>query len=964
MIQYHEMQEDGVYHVDLDISKERWISILADPKILGNAMDTLLKFYRSAEHKSTCIGLAGENSPQSHNAILMNFGKRVANMLQIEVINISGKPSYWSIPMKEGRTLPDGHFEWTLRDELVEAIKEYLIAELIKRYKIEFLEVPLDGDNADELYKWELITLCANQSTIDIIENFKKKNIVDIQRVNPVLTNLLKTNKEGLQSAFALLSDESMDLKYRLAQFKTRMASLCGDKYNIKANDERTAAAFLACFNPQKYTFYKDEIYQKYCKYIGVPTLQAGEKYPHFLELMTELAKAIKQETDLVNKYQSETNGLIQSDLLIAQNILWQMKEIMNNKDDNYLRFKHLLEYFVSHLEWCVNKDENFIGYHKYIQTLIDNNNFKLSGQGWNGGNIQKQIEQWAQYDSYFIYINVYGGNYQSNACYLQWNDTWLNVRPLWEDGHIKKLYLTKEEKSSAKEELTKTVQELGLFDNKEPNPTLKAFFDEYEMMIFEYSGVLHNKLYMKQLEQYTEILSRKKNIILQGAPGTGKTYNTAALALATLGITDVDLSDHRAVMERYEQQRFDKEKNPNGQIGFCTFHQSLDYEDFVEGIKIQKSENGNVAYNVEDGIFKCISDKAKENFELSKKNSDEIKTEIRTREVFNSFCEDLQTKLIEADFVELYPKSKMKIRKVIFKNDGTALSIGLAKDENSDFQSLTWEIISRDYNDFKSQKIKSYLDIKPRYESKSSFHGNAIYYFELYKKMYEFEKSSLPKDETQPTPVSMKNYVLIIDEINRGNVSKIFGELITLLEADKRIGSDHPIIVTLPYSKDSFGIPSNLYIIGTMNTTDRSTGTLDYALRRRFAFVTLQSKEEVVANHYKEIGNPDLEAKAVNLFKNIKEFLGDSKHLCGDFDIDDLMVGHSYFMAKDEEGLKLKMEYEVVPLINEYINDGILRVDAKEREKAFNAWRNLDTITVHNEEESTEKVQENGNAE
>ena len=465
-------------------------------------------------------------------------------------------------------------------------------------------------------------------------------------------------------------------------------------------------------------------------------------------------------------------------------------------------------------------------------------------------------------------------------------------------------------------------------------------------------------------IDKYTKILKEKHNIILQGAPGTGKTYNTAAIALAILGITDVDLSNHKAVMERYDQLRYDKEKNPNGQIGFCTFHQSMDYEDFVEGIKIQKLDNGNVSYNVEDGIFKCLSDKAKENFELSKKNSDEIKTEIRTREVFDSFCEDIQSKLNETDFVELYPKSKMKIRKVNFKNDGTALSIGLAKDENSDFQSLTWEIVSRDYNDFKSQKIKSYLDIKPRYESKSSFHGNAIYYFELYKKMYEFEESSMPAADAQLTPITMKNYVLIIDEINRGNVSKIFGELITLLEADKRIGVDHPLIVTLPYSKDSFGVPDNLYIIGTMNTTDRSTGTLDYALRRRFAFVTLQSKEEVVANHYKEIGASDLEAKAVSLFRSVKDFLGDPKHLCGDFDIDDLMVGHSYFMAKGEEGLKLKMEYEVIPLINEYINDGILRVDPEEKKKVFNAWRNLETIIIRNEKDNAEEVQDDDNAE
>ena len=164
-------------------------------------------------------------------------------------------------------------------------------------------------------------------------------------------------------------------------------------------------------------------------------------------------------------------------------------------------------------------------------------------------------------------------------------------------------------------------------------------------------------------------------------------------------------------------------------------------------------------------------------------------------------------------------------------------------------------------------------------------------------------------EDSDSTTP-----YVLIIDEINRGNVSKIFGELITLLEADKRIGGDHPIRVTLPYSKESFGVPSNLYIIGTMNTTDRSVGNIDYAVRRRFAFATLKADRELVEQ------NSILEA--VTLFDAVESFI--KKHQI-DMDFEDLMVGHSYFFAKDEYELELKWQYEILPLLNEYIKDGII---------------------------------------
>ena len=157
-----------------------------------------------------------------------------------------------------------------------------------------------------------------------------------------------------------------------------------------------------------------------------------------------------------------------------------------------------------------------------------------------------------------------------------------------------------------------------------------------------------------------------------------------------------------------------------------------------------------------------------------------------------------------------------------------------------------------------------------------------------------------------------VKNYVLIIDEINRGNVSKIFGELISLLEADKRVGGDHPLIVTLPYSKEPFSVPPNLYIIGTMNTTDRSVGSIDYAVRRRFAFVTLEADENKVP-----------EGNARNLFNAVKNFLNKSKY---DMDIEDLMVGHSYFMVDDEDSLNMKWQYEILPLLMEYHKDGIIK--------------------------------------
>lgn len=421
-----------------------------------------------------------------------------------------------------------------------------------------------------------------------------------------------------------------------------------------------------------------------------------------------------------------------------------------------------------------------------------------------------------------------------------------------------------------------------------------------------------------KMREDNKRLLEQKKNIILQGAPGTGKTYATAALALSMADPNFSAFEDHALVMARYE------ELQKEGQIAFTTFHQSLDYEDFVEGIKPQRKGDG-VIYDIEDGIFKKIKDLALTNYEDSRKSDKELKSETDTKILFEKFCSKLEEDLLKNDSIELMPQSILKIREVFRKSDGSAKSISISRTADSPYQSLSLDMVQRDYQKFKNGEIKSYEDIKPKYESKSLYHGNAIYYYELFKKMKAFEEANGSETSTKTEKVELKNYVLIIDEINRGNVSKIFGELISLLEADKRVGGDHPLTVTLPYSKEPFSVPSNLYIIGTMNTTDRSVGSIDYAVRRRFAFVTLEADESAIENYYKG-KDETLKNRAIELFGKVKAFLSNKDNRSNDMEFEDLMVGHSYFMAKTSEELDLKWKYEVIPLLKEYQKDSLLR--------------------------------------
>ena len=412
-------------------------------------------------------------------------------------------------------------------------------------------------------------------------------------------------------------------------------------------------------------------------------------------------------------------------------------------------------------------------------------------------------------------------------------------------------------------------------------------------------------------ISKTAQLLQSKHNIILQGAPGTGKTYNTAAIALAALDVTDVDLNDHKAVMKRYDSLLGD-------QIFFTTFHQSLDYEDFVEGLKphVQTDADGNsigVTYEPEDGIFKRACNAVQ---------TDQSKDIV---ECIDDYLQKIKGYQNKREIPTVTGRSSLY---VWWKEGNSTVSSRSTNSTSSRGEEYTPSPLN-------IEKIKLQALGKG---CENNWQSYAQAFIEAVKREYH---------ATTDKPV-----VLIIDEINRGNVSKIFGELITLLESDKRSNGNHPIKVMLPYTKGEFGVPSNLYIIGTMNTTDRSTGTLDYALRRRFAFVTLKSQDSVIKKYYSDAGNDELGSVAVALFDDIKKFIENPKHLCGDMSIDDLMVGHSYFMAESEEELQDKVEFEILPLINEYINDGILNVKNEEKKTAFDAWRSLNPIQVINEDD------------
>lgn len=288
-------------------------------------------------------------------------------------------------------------------------------------------------------------------------------------------------------------------------------------------------------------------------------------------------------------------------------------------KDYEILKFKHLLEYFVAHLEYCDNRIESNHGYSTYIKPLIDKKSFKYTGQGYNGNNIQNQIKNWSKYSICDICINIqpnYGSNYRTKKCYLHWRDTGINIYSEWNESHIKSLiigYCYSWNKPCQYEDVVeKQIDVLGLFDDNYPNDVLKDFYNHFkdeleqyynkEGKYFEEEKKYYENQKLKQtmtdIQPKVNLLTTNHNLILTGAPGTGKTYLAKQIAQQLIfGEAKENLTD-------------DEKKQFNEQCGFVQFHPSYDYTDFVEGLRPIQDENGNVGFERKDGVFKefCIN--------------------------------------------------------------------------------------------------------------------------------------------------------------------------------------------------------------------------------------------------------------------------------------------------------------------------------------------------------------------
>jgi 5-methylcytosine-specific restriction protein B len=353
-----------------------------------------------------------------------------------------------------------------------------------------------------------------------------------------------------------------------------------------------------------------------------------------------------------------------------------------------------------------------------------------------------------------------------------------------------------------------------------------------------------------------TEQLS--KNIILFGPPGTGKTYNSIDKAVEIVVGTRKTHAEDKLAFDRLRKE---------GQIEFVTFHQNYGYEDFVVGLK-PDAEFEQLRFRPWKGVFYVMAKRARENYIAS--------SEKRSIGLdFATAFEEIIKPLSEGKEVEI--KMRSGISYWIYEiRGGTIL---FRKSNGSTLHTLSIDSLK--------ELIENTREMPSGLES---------YYTPLIKMIKEKQK------ENKGTGVEkLKNYVLIIDEINRANISKVFGELITLLEEDKRIGQPNELRVTLKNGEPDFGLPPNLYLIGTMNTADKSIALVDIALRRRFEFI----------GFYPNYDLSELEEGKKLLLRHINSIIYQKKKSA------DFLVGHAYFL--NDHSIESILRSKVIPLLMEY---------------------------------------------
>ena len=758
------------------------------------------------------------------------------------------------------------------------------IKELIQHYII-FLQE--DPSNEDEVYKWKAIEYFQQYWDIDtddfyemFKEAFRKRGNLVYQNPFSFLDALGKYFPEQLRNLFLIIygSDDFYTKLKRAKDFAENSIEELKKKLN-KVNfnhqlDERTLSFLLTMQNPDENTFYKKEVYKKLCEYLDIPT-KKEEKYYHFIELLNHIVTLLNDDISLSIEKTFIPKGF-DFPLLLAQDIVYQNI----SKGDEATK-----------LYWLYSPGEQASKWEEFY-------NEGIMAIGWDElGDLENYTDRKSILDA--LIDNYRGGEDQRNN--VSAIDDFCNkmnegdivivkkgTKTLLGYGRVTSDYYFDEER----EEFLHCRQVKWLkkgewnLDFTLPRKTLTDITtynsDVKEIKYAQYLLNIMNENTSNQEDNHImELLKYKPQIILQGPPGTGKTREAKRIAKALLGLGENDSLEG------------------NEQFKLIQFHPSYSYEDFVRGIVAKPNEEGDgIVYTAENKILGAFAKEAFNNWNKAQQNTQTLKEQ----DIFEAFIEHIKEELAQSEDYK-YPLTD-------------SIYIFNADDKRFKYKGDNWEVHSRGLN-MNYAEIKRIIDsgIRDRQgvTKLTNIGGqarqHASYFIRIVEKYYEFKESESYKPNITDK-IPLKPYVLIIDEINRANLSAVLGELIYALEyRGEAVQSMYAID-----DDNTLVLPANLYIIGTMNTADRSVGHIDYAIRRRFAFVDVLPKD--LTN---ELGDNFAE----KLYGEVSK-LFEGNTLSPEFRKEEVQLGHSYFIT-EQTPIAIRWEYEIKPILLEYIKDGVL---------------------------------------
>jgi len=835
--------------------------------------------------------------------------------------------------------------------------------ELINHY-IKLLEEK--GDN-DEAFKWKAIDhfqkhweIAADDFYKMFKEAFRLRENLFFQNSWGFIDKAARHFPGKVREMFINLYDEKTDLSQRIGNFQESARELLPkvkeatkkEKLNDQ-QDERTLSVYLSFRYPEKYFIYMASFFGNYCKLISVSEPGTNKNYILYLKLAEDFKKRfVENNAELQKLHQKiypatnwNSNNLITQNIfylllknkediekfltgqtessIVLVNITWNSNDWKSPSDD-ISNHRWVKEGNIPHESWNFdiensrNKEDKIFGFAQFTHppSLKGNNNliiFHSKGKivGFYG---KAEILHTPVVIKEAMSYNLIGN--KDLSLVLKNKIENIKEKGYLEDkqrmGQIGFIYLKQKETAL---HIIEEALKLNPEESKKLN-NLKAWLNSFDISKKDIQHPDKEKMETQKLNQ-----------ILFGPPGTGKTYKTINKALEIIrGKEFVQANEgNRGILI----SEFGRLKDA-GQIEFVTFHQSFSYEDFVEGIKPVLDSGPELNYEIKDGIFKRICVNAL--FNILEKNERQVLTKSEYFEdLYDQFLNFIEEQTEESGNIAFSTVVKKWPLRIVGIDNYKNIILEHLKISGSD----EWErsiktpeklrILFNNYENLSD--IDRIKDV-----AKLGIHSGDSGYVAVFKMLKDFEQTKyhkntsrkeLPYVQKKELIKNLKNFeeegdpfVIIIDEINRGNISQIFGELITLMEEDKRLGKPERLSLTLPYSKETeFGVPPNLFIIGTMNTADRSIEALDTALRRRFSFEETPPVPELIAEKGNlapdgMIGDIDV-AKMLHTINERIEKLIDKDH----------RIGHSYFMQieKSRNGLKQVFCDKIIPLLEEY---------------------------------------------